>query len=143
MPGMRVLQFAFTEPASDHLPHRVPRDTVFYTGTHDNQTSVGWFKDADGGERARALDYLGGTGDEISWSLIRAAYTSVAETVITPLQDVLELSDDARLNTPGESSGQWAWRLPELPSEKLAERLERLAAVTDRLAARSRESQEK
>ena len=133
LPGMRVLQFAFAEPSSDHLPHRISKDTVLYTGTHDNQTSRGWLESAAARERQRALDYLGGSSADISWSLIRAAYTSVAETVVTPLQDVLELADDARLNTPGEPAGQWSWRLSELPGRQRAERLRRLAEVTDRL----------
>ncbi|MBT8494924.1 MAG: 4-alpha-glucanotransferase, partial [Deltaproteobacteria bacterium] len=78
IPGMRVLQFAFAEPSSDHLPHRVPPDTVVYTGTHDNNTARGWFEAAPEGERQRALDYLGTTPDEIPWGLTRAAFTSVA-----------------------------------------------------------------
>jgi 4-alpha-glucanotransferase len=134
LPGMRVLQFAFGEGESDHLPHRhVPR-CVVYTGTHDNDTTLGWFVAATPAERARVLDYVGGDGVEPHWDLIRAAFTSVAEWAIVPLQDVLGLGGEARMNTPGQATGNWLWRATagQLRGEE-AGRLRRLAEVSGRL----------
>jgi 4-alpha-glucanotransferase len=139
LPGMKVLQFAFAEPDSDHLPHRHTPASVVYTGTHDTDTARGWFAGAGDDERRRARDYLGGDGSAIEWDLIRAAYTSVAELAIVPIQDPLGLGSEARLNTPGRSRGNWTWRLREgALTEALAARLRRLAEVTGRLAAAPR-----
>jgi 4-alpha-glucanotransferase len=133
LPGMRVLQFAFSEPSSVHRPHCVPRDTVFYTGTHDNDTTLGWFESAGEEERQRVRDYVGQSEDGISWDLIRVAFTSAADTAIAPLQDLLGLGAEARLNTPAKASGQWTWRLSNLPDEQIARKLRRLTAVADRI----------
>jgi 4-alpha-glucanotransferase len=136
-PGMRVLQFAFSETDSPHLPHRYPPNSVVYTGTHDNDTSRGWFEKAGGEERQRALDYLGGHGREIEWDLIRAAFTSVANTTIVPVQDVLGLGSEARMNTPGRVEGNWRWRLgPDDLDPARATRVRRLAELTGRLGSR-------
>jgi 4-alpha-glucanotransferase len=132
LPGMRVLQFAFDNP-NEHLPHRLSSDTVVYTGTHDNNTASGWFSSLSQVQRTAVLDYLGGQTETIHWSLIRAAWTSVADTAIAPLQDVLGLGSSARLNTPGEGSNQWSWRLPGLPGPDLADKLRRLTSATERL----------
>jgi 4-alpha-glucanotransferase len=138
-PGMRVLQFAFISGQADdiHLPHNYPRNCVAYTGTHDNETVVGWFSGEDRKattisgaaqekERRRALAYTGTDGSEINWDLIRLASMSVANTVIFPLQDVLGLGNEARMNTPATVSGNWTWRLrsdmlAEAPRDRLAE----------------------
>jgi 4-alpha-glucanotransferase len=121
-PGIKVLQFAFgTDPyAYTFLPHNYPRNAVVYTGTHDNDTTVGWFRDAGGGwstrtpaeteaEREKALAYLGRSGQEIHWDMIRAALASVANVAIVPLQDVLGLGSESRMNRPGKESGNWTW----------------------------------
>ena len=134
LPGMRVLQFGFDAADGDHTPHRLTRDVVVYTGTHDNDTTRGWFATLDTEAKARVLDYLGGTADEVSWSMIRAAYTSVANLAVAPLQDVLDLGSDARMNVPGVARGNWNWQAPSeaLTSER-AHRLRRLAEDTERL----------
>lgn len=135
-PGMRVLQFAFGgDPHDTHLPHEYVRNTVAYTGTHDNDTVVGWFaqrsrEDAPEGERRErelCLKYLGADADAINWDFIRAAQMSVAVLSIAQLQDVLGLSSDARMNTPASAEGNWSWRFLE-------------GALTDDLAARLRET---
>ena len=135
-PGMRVLQFAFGgDPHDTHLPHEYVRNTVAYTGTHDNDTVAGWFaqrsrEDASEGERRErelCLKYLGAGGDEINWDFIRAAQMSVAVLSIAQLQDVLGLGSDARMNTPASAQGNWAWRFKE-------------GALTDELAARLRDT---
>ena len=117
-PGMRVLQFAFNgEEGNINLPENYERDVVAYTGTHDNDTTVGWFnqlsemKTADA-EKARevCLEHLQSDGREINWDFIRAVLASVADTTFIPLQDVLGLGSEARMNTPNTTSGNWSWR---------------------------------
>jgi 4-alpha-glucanotransferase len=136
LPGMKVLQFAFGSAESDHLPHSLTPDTVVYTGTHDNDTVRGWFGNAGPEERQRALDYLGSDGREIHWDFIRAALTSVADLAVVPLQDVLGLGSEARLNRPGEPSGNWQWRLTsEQLTDDLGNRLRRLTELAGRAAA--------
>ncbi len=137
LPGMRVLQFAFDAPGSDHLPHAHERDTVVYTGTHDNDTAVGWFGSLAPPARRRVLDYLGGDGTAIHHDLIRAAYTSVAELAIVPLQDVLGLDGAHRLNRPGQVAGCWEWRAESAPGDDTAGWLRRLAEVSGRTAPRA------
>lgn len=121
-PGMRVLQFAFSddEGARYFLPHNYPRNCVVYTGTHDNDTCVGWFSGSSRSstrsaealrqERRRALAYMGSTGKEVHWDFVRLAFASVANTAIVPLQDVLGLGSEARMNLPGRPDGNWEWR---------------------------------
>jgi 4-alpha-glucanotransferase len=111
LPGMRVLQFAFGDDARNpYLPHNFTRNTVAYSGTHDNDTSLGWFAAAPQAERARAQVYLKTDGREINWDLIHAASQSVARMAIYPLQDVLGLGSEARMNRPGDAEGCWGWR---------------------------------
>jgi len=110
-PGMRILQFAFGSGSGNpFLPHNHSRDAVVYTGTHDNDTTRGWWDSASEAERAHARDYLGVDGHSIHWDLIRAAYASVADTAIHPMQDVLGLGTECRMNLPGQPAGYWAWR---------------------------------
>jgi 4-alpha-glucanotransferase len=133
LPGMKILQFGFGE-SDAHLPHRMDPQTVVYTGTHDNDTARGWFDHAPDEEREAALAYLGCTAaDDIAAALIRAAYTSVAETAIIPIQDILALGSEGRMNTPGAEHGNWTWRLPAgaLTREDAA-RLRKLATLTGR-----------
>lgn len=111
LPGMSVLQFAFGDSADNlYLPHNQSPNRVVYTGTHDNDTSVGWFEKVSAEERGRVQVYLKSDGREIHWDLIHAASTSVARMAIYPLQDVLGLGSAARLNEPGQAYGQWSWR---------------------------------
>lgn len=110
-PGMKILQFAFgSGPRNPYLPHNHIRESVVYTGTHDNDTAAGWFSSIPEIEKATVCRYLGISGKNISWDLIRAALVSVADTVIIPLQDVLSLGSEARMNTPGTAAGNWRWR---------------------------------
>ncbi len=112
LPGMRILQFAFGGDASNpYLPHRHTADSVVYTGTHDNDTNSGWWAQARAAERQHLLRYLGCSADDAPAALLRAALASVARTAILPMQDVLGLGSDARMNFPGEASGWWRWRL--------------------------------
>jgi 4-alpha-glucanotransferase len=135
-PGMRVLQFAFrTDSTNIDLPHNYVRNCVVYTGTHDNDTTVGWFGSKAGAgstrdaaqidrERAYCLKYLKTNGREVHWDFIEAAFASVANTAIVPLQDVLGLDSRARMNLPASQEGNWAWRFKaDALTEKLSDRL--------------------
>jgi 4-alpha-glucanotransferase len=131
--GMKILQFGFAQNDSPHVPHRFDVKTVVYTGTHDNDTARGWFERIDDDEREAARIYVG-EGDDIAWALIRTAYTSVAETAIVPVQDILALGNDARMNTPGEHHDNWSWRmLPGALTLAHADRLRRLGELTGRV----------
>ncbi len=111
LPGMRILQFAFGEDERNYfLPHHYVANSVAYTGTHDNDTSLGWWNSATKHERSFALRYLGCNDHEINWEMIKALSASAANTVIYPLQDVLGLNSDHRMNFPGTSAGNWEWR---------------------------------
>ena len=133
-PGMRVLQFAFGGDATnDHLPHNHRHETVVYTGTHDNDTTMGWFENLDGDQREYCLKYLASDGSEINWDMIRAAMASVADTAIIPMQDVPGLGNEARMNLPASTTGNWAWRLqPNALTAQLANRLRELANLYGR-----------
>jgi 4-alpha-glucanotransferase len=111
LPGMRVLQFGFDgNPGNPHLPHMHRHNSVVYTGTHDNDTTVGWFATLDAEARRRVVVYLG--SESMPQALIRAACASVAQLAILPMQDLLGLGAEARLNTPGTVQGNWSWKLP-------------------------------
>jgi 4-alpha-glucanotransferase len=111
LPGMRILQFAFNGDATDRfLPHNHEPDTVVYTGTHDNDTVAGWWASATDHERHYARGYLHTDGHDMPWTFIRAAMASVADTCVHPLQDVLALPTECRMNYPGQESGWWGWR---------------------------------
>ncbi len=134
VPGMKILQFGFSHFDSPHLPHRYESHTVVYTGTHDNDTARGWYENAPEDEQEIVNAYLGCDTADISWGLIRCAYTSVAETVIVPVQDILGLGSEARMNRPGDSHGNWTWRMrPGALRREHAERLQKLAEITGRL----------
>jgi len=143
LPGMRVLQFAFGgDPADTHLPHNYTRNTVVYTGTHDNDTVAGWFAarsaaSADEGmrrERELALKYLGTDGREIHWDFTREAFNSVADVAVVPAQDLLGLGSEARMNTPASAEGNWGWRLAAgALTRELGGRLKELTKISDRL----------
>ena len=112
LPGMAVLQFAFDgDPTNAYLPHNLRRNSVIYSGTHDNQTTAGWFRSQPEHIRTQVLAYLGRDGRDVSWDFIRAALNSQALIAIFPMQDVLRLGDEARMNTPGRPDGNWTWRM--------------------------------
>jgi malto-oligosyltrehalose synthase/4-alpha-glucanotransferase len=124
LPGMKVLQFAFDDnmPESDHIPHNYSANFVAYSGTHDNNTTRGWFKlDADENKRTRVRQYaaMDLNDDNVSYEVIRLAYGSVAKTAVIPLQDILNLDARARMNTPAAAQNNWTWRL--LPGQVTAE----------------------
>ncbi|MDZ7706967.1 MAG: 4-alpha-glucanotransferase [Trueperaceae bacterium] len=111
LPGMKVLQFAFAGDASDpYLPHNYGSDFVVYTGTHDNDTTRGWYETAPESERDHVRRYLARSDANIAFELIRLAQASVADLAVYPLQDTLSLGSEARMNTPGKPSGNWTWR---------------------------------
>jgi 4-alpha-glucanotransferase len=126
-PGMRVMQFAFGDtPANPYLPHNFDQQTVAYTGTHDNDTSLGWWQTAGAGQRHSARAYLGPLADfEIHWAMMQSLSQSKANTVIFPFQDVLGLDGLHRMNTPGVAQGCWQWRFDwrqvgDAPARRLA-----------------------
>jgi 4-alpha-glucanotransferase len=145
-PGMKVLQFAFGgDPGeNEYLPHNYPRNCVVYTGTHDNDTTVGWFNEEVAGdttqsrevreaERRLALKYAGSDGREVNWDFIRLALMSVADTDIIPMQDVLGLGSEARMNRPAESKGNWTWRFTrEMLTDEIKSRLRELTTIYGR-----------
>ncbi|MGQ9500624.1 MAG: 4-alpha-glucanotransferase [Anaerolineae bacterium] len=133
LPGMRVLQFAFGGGLIERMdpPYRYPRNCVVYTGTHDNDTTLGWFRhSALPGERELALRYTGSDGKEFHWDFIRLALSSVADMAVIPMQDILGLDSDARMNYPGRDSGNWVWRCPPDACAR-EEVIRRLADMTE------------
>lgn len=134
-PGMKVLQFAFSQdlPTNPYAPHNHIRNAVVFTGTHDNNTTRGWFcRELDTEGKKRLSDYLGRRVKEaeVHWVLIRLAMMSVSDTVIVPMQDVLGLGEEARMNVPSVAEGNWRWRLrPELLTLELAEHLAKLTSL--------------
>jgi 4-alpha-glucanotransferase len=116
-----------------YLPHRYVKDCVVYTGTHDNDTSVGWWKNCSDNEREAALAYFGEAPDGMHWSMIRAAESSVAELCVIQLQDILGLDSNSRMNIPSYPEGNWTWRYkPGMLTEGLAKKLAVIAEVADR-----------
>jgi len=111
-PGMKILQFAFGgEQNSDFLPHNFETpNCVVYTGTHDNETTRGWYENADPQEQDHVRRYMARDGRDIAWDLIRMAHASVADTAVVPLQDLMNLGNEARMNFPSTASGNWQWR---------------------------------
>jgi 4-alpha-glucanotransferase len=134
-PGMRVLQFAFDGDARNpHLPENHPANSVAYTGTHDNDTALGWWRGASTEERERASDALPEDLEEVHWALIEAVFRSPARLAVVPLQDVLGLGSDARMNTPGTAASNWTWRFRAgALTEEARERLRELTRRTGRL----------
>jgi 4-alpha-glucanotransferase len=144
-PGMRILQFGFGGDSKNiDLPHNYVPNVVAYTGTHDNDTTVGWFQSVAGAgstrtaaqierERSFCLDYLNTKGEEIHWDFIRGVLASVANTAIVPLQDLLGLGTEARMNLPNSTEGNWAWRFESgALTHDIAERLKRLTELYGR-----------
>uniref|UniRef100_A0A832I420 4-alpha-glucanotransferase n=1 Tax=Eiseniibacteriota bacterium TaxID=2212470 RepID=A0A832I420_UNCEI len=133
LPGMRVIQFAFGSPQDPFLPHHHVRNAVVYSGTHDNDTARGWYATAPEAERDLYRRYTGRDGSDVAWDLIRLALSSVADTAVVPLQDVLDLGPEARMNLPGRPSGNWGWRFEDAQLTDAARaRLADLTLVYDR-----------
>jgi 4-alpha-glucanotransferase len=127
LPSMKVLQFGFTGPDNDFLPHNYVPNCVAYTGTHDNNTALGWLANAGKDEHDFALRYLQTDGRDFSWDLIRAIWSSVAVMSIAPMQDVLSLGEEARMNYPSKLGGNWVWRMGDKDLRKeSAEKLREL-----------------
>lgn len=144
-PGMRILQFAFGGDAKNlDLPHNYIKNCVAFTGTHDNDTTVGWFNSVAGKgsgrdetqierEREFCLKYLNSDGAEIHWDFIRGVWASVANTAIAPMQDLLGLGNEARMNLPASTSGNWSWQCKHGDfSDEIAERLKDLTEIYGR-----------
>ncbi len=133
-PGMKVLSFAFdSSEANNYIPYTYSKNCVVYTGTHDNDTTVGWFESASDNNRNYALEYLNSSGAEIHWEMIRLAWSSVANTAIVPVQDLLGLDSGARMNIPGTIQNNWRWRARRSCfTDKLAERMAHLSILYGR-----------
>lgn len=139
-PGMKILQFAFSDPSNAYLPHNYEPNCVVYTGTHDNDTTRGWYASASPAEKDYMRRYLGCGGQDPAWDLIRLGMMSVADRSIVPMQDLLSLGSEARLNTPGRPSGNWSWRFRrEVLTQDLADRLGELAVLYGRANLRAQE----
>jgi 4-alpha-glucanotransferase len=146
-PGMRVLQFGFGGDlrTNEHCPHNYIRDCVVYTGTHDNNTSVGWLHEVERpestesleqmrAERTMALKYLASDGSQIHWDMIRLALASVANLAMIPMQDILGLGHEARMNSPGKAEGNWEWRYTaDMLTDELTGRLRELTEIYGRM----------
>ncbi|MFW5813255.1 MAG: 4-alpha-glucanotransferase [Fibrobacterota bacterium] len=128
-PGMKILQFAFdANPTNPYLPYNISQDSVTYTGTHDNDTSLGWFSQLSEAEKKRVCDYLGCTEDAFMDHFLRCAYGTPSWLCIVPFQDVLELYSKHRMNTPGTLWGNWQWRFTE--SMPLEEKMKKISELT-------------
>ncbi len=136
LPGMRILQFAFGDgPDNPYLPFHHPRNTVVYTGTHDNDTSLGWYRGLDDATREYVDDYLGRSKEAMPWPLIRCALGSRALLAVIPMQDVLALDSEHRMNLPGTTAGNWNWRFSwDEVDPDLSERLRRRVVMYGRTA---------
>ena len=135
LPSMKVLQFAFGDPGAHmYLPHRYQPNTVVYTGTHDNDTTPGWLQHgASEAEKRAVAAYMGSDPAGMHWAMIRGAVTSPARLCVIPLQDVLGLGSEARMNVPSRAEGNWAWRYqPDALKADIAQRLAEMAEVADR-----------
>jgi 4-alpha-glucanotransferase len=114
LPGMKIMQFAFdSTPEDPFLPHNYPVNCVVYTGTHDNDTAKGWYQRVSETEKATYRDYMNRDGSQVSWDLIRGIWSSVAVFCLAPMQDFLNLGNEARMNYPGNPSGNWMWRMAD------------------------------
>jgi 4-alpha-glucanotransferase len=130
LPGMRILQFAFGGATEERfLPHNYEPNTVVYTGTHDNDTTHGWLESLTESERSFLRRYAPSTDGDVAWDLIRLAWASVANLALAPLQDILSLGREARMNLPGTCGNNWRWRVT--PEQLASAPLDRLAELTD------------
>jgi 4-alpha-glucanotransferase len=134
-PGMKILQFAFGgERNSAFLPHTFSHNCVVYTGTHDNETIIGWYGNASEAERDHFRRYMSVSGQNIAWDMIRLAYMSVGDTAVATLQDLMELGNEARMNYPGKASGYWRWRYtPGMLTNRIVYRLREVTELYGRV----------
>ena len=134
LPGMKILQFAFdSAEANDYIPYNYTKNCVVYTGTHDNDTVIGWINNAKAEDRKYLLDYLNSNEKNLCWDLIRVAMSSVAYTAIFPMQDLLCLGNEARMNLPGTTSNNWMWRAKQQDfSTELTDKLAHLTKLYGR-----------
>lgn len=140
LPGMKIFQFAFSsDPDDPFLPHNYPKSCVVYTGTHDNDTALGWFETAPQPERDFCLEYLANDGNGLAWAMVRAIWGSVAVFSLAPMQDLLGLGPEARMNFPGHPSGNWTWRMPrDAMSSKLCDDLKTINRLFGRLKSETK-----
>ncbi|MBF0278441.1 MAG: 4-alpha-glucanotransferase [SAR324 cluster bacterium] len=135
-PGMKVLQFAFFEGTDNpYLPHHYQKNSVVYTGTHDNNTTRGWFAEISDGDRKRVQEYLGVplTSENVAPALIRLAWASTAQLAIAPLQDLFNLGEEARMNVPGTVGENWKWRYrDEMLTDQIASQLKKISKIFQR-----------
>jgi 4-alpha-glucanotransferase len=139
LPGMAILQFAFGGGSSNlYLPHNLEAGQILYPGTHDNDTTRGWYRTADEKVQDHVRRYLRVNGGEISWDFIRVSYSAVSNLAVIPFPDLLNLDSDGRLNTPGQAAGNWKWRYTTAQFERLRRNttgyLRELGALYGRLA---------
>lgn len=142
LPGMRILQFGFgNRGAHNYLPHRFETNAVVYTGTHDNNTTLGWWQnDATEEEKVAVETYVGVADDGPAWSLIRLASTSVADICLFPLQDVIGIGSEGRMNVPSAATGNWSWRFrQEALTSNVAKKLSAISDLTDRTVKAEKE----
>ncbi|QUI21415.1 4-alpha-glucanotransferase [Vallitalea pronyensis] len=130
LPGMKILQFAFENlKDNDFLPHHYIKNTICYSGTHDNDTTIGWYAKADEAKKIKVRQYMQSDAMDISWAFIRTCYSSISKMAIVPMQDVLSLGSQARMNIPGTAMGNWQWRYTkEMLTDSISQRL---AYITD------------
>jgi len=133
-PGMKVLQFAFDGDATnEYLPHNYPTNCVVYTGTHDNDTTTGWYRSESEAVRDQVRRYLARDGNDVAWDMIRAAFASTANMAVIPLQDAMKLDSEARMNVPSRPEGNWQWRFTgSMISDQIIGRLRELARLYGR-----------
>ncbi len=134
LPGMKILQFAFNDCSNSYLPHNYEKDNyVVYTGTHDNDTTVGWYKEQSEKDKDYIRRYMNVSGENINWDLIRLAISSSAKYAIIPIQDIMGLDTWARMNTPGVGEGNWQFRFEEdMLTEDMAKNLKYLCELFNR-----------
>ncbi len=136
LPGMRIFQFGFdSTPEDTFLPHNYVENCVVYTGTHDNDTVLGWYNRVPEHEKSFYRRYMGRDGNDVAWDMIRGVWSSVAVFGLAPLQDFLNLGNDARMNYPGNPSGNWTWRMPkDALTQQLQEKIKELNYLYSRLS---------
>ncbi|MEX0844256.1 MAG: 4-alpha-glucanotransferase, partial [Balneolaceae bacterium] len=132
--GMKILQFAFdSDSTNSFLPHNYSQNCVVYSGTHDNDTTLGWYNTTNETERHRARTYTRSSGESIHWEFVRLGMLSVADQAIFPLQDFMGLDSTHRMNIPGTSSGNWLWRYTQEMLNKVDEKqIQDLAELSNR-----------
>ncbi len=139
LPGMRIFQFAFdSDPGDPFLPHHYPAHCVVYTGTHDNDTALGWYERVPEKDKAFYRQYMDRDASHVSWDMIRGVWSSVAVFGLAPMQDFLSLGNEARMNYPGNPSGNWMWRMPShAQTPELQEKIRELNYLYSRMSTNS------